>query len=164
MSSHPTYLPTKAYFYATGNTPAVDLLDSIPPQDDGRVLILGCGDPRNILHSVYTRGDPGKETSSLLLNHSLINRWEGDRRLDVTCCDIEPAVIGTRFDLIFTVSQSAHSYRSTECSAVDSDHRAGSQLGEHFATNMGSLLPSVSGQDYSRPRRFPVPKAGRSLS
>ncbi|KDQ29743.1 hypothetical protein PLEOSDRAFT_1040377 [Pleurotus ostreatus PC15] len=87
MSSHPTYLPTKAYFYATGNTPAVDLLDSIPPEDDGRVLILGCGDPRNILHSVYTRGDPG------------------DRRLDVTCCDIEPGVIARNVLLLTLITE-----------------------------------------------------------
>ncbi|KAK0726535.1 hypothetical protein B0T21DRAFT_413862 [Apiosordaria backusii] len=60
-------------FYPFGNTPAVCLTQNLPPEAPAKILILGCGDLRNVLFT----------------NHS-----DGARRkLDFTCCDIEAAVI-----------------------------------------------------------------------
>jgi len=49
----PTHLLTASFFYAIGNTPAVNLTGSVPPDQDADVLLLGCGDVRNVLFSVY---------------------------------------------------------------------------------------------------------------
>ncbi len=46
-------LPTR-FFYAIGNTPAVSLVSHQPPGSESvDILLLGCGDPRNILYTVY---------------------------------------------------------------------------------------------------------------
>ncbi|ATZ58019.1 hypothetical protein BCIN_15g05040 [Botrytis cinerea B05.10] len=45
------------FFYPFGNTPAINLLQSRRPaceNDDAvRVLLLGCGDPRNLLFTLW---------------------------------------------------------------------------------------------------------------
>ncbi|KAK3989369.1 hypothetical protein QBC44DRAFT_267148 [Cladorrhinum sp. PSN332] len=61
------------HFYPFGNTAAVSLTQTLPPEKQpASVLLLGCGDVRNILFSIHS--DPG-------------------RKLDITCCDIETAII-----------------------------------------------------------------------
>ena len=65
---------TLVYFYPIGNTPAVCLTQNLPPEQNADILLLGCGDVRNILFTVYAQQVP--------------------RRLDDTCCDIEPAILG----------------------------------------------------------------------
>jgi hypothetical protein len=52
--SHPVFWPTKSFFYPVGNTSPSSLLQHVPPNDDADILLLGCGDPRNILFSVYS--------------------------------------------------------------------------------------------------------------
>ena len=47
------HLQPIAYLYAFGNTPASCLTKSIPPDIDANLLLLGCGDVRNILFTVY---------------------------------------------------------------------------------------------------------------
>ena len=42
-------------FYPIGNTSAVDLTDTLTPEEKANVLLLGCGDPRNILFTVYSQ-------------------------------------------------------------------------------------------------------------
>jgi hypothetical protein len=42
------------YLYPAGNTPAVCLSQSLPPEQDGTLLLLGCGDVRNILFTIYS--------------------------------------------------------------------------------------------------------------
>lgn len=49
----PTHMLTSSFFYAAGNTPAVNLTSPIPADQDADVLLLGCGDLRNVLFSVY---------------------------------------------------------------------------------------------------------------
>ncbi|KAF2124344.1 hypothetical protein P153DRAFT_400973 [Dothidotthia symphoricarpi CBS 119687] len=72
------------FFYPAGNTPAVCLTQSLPPEQDAALLLLGCGDIRNILFTVY--GGVGL----------------GGRTLDFTCCDIEAETIA-RNVLILTL-------------------------------------------------------------
>ncbi|KAL2138755.1 hypothetical protein VTI28DRAFT_6314 [Corynascus sepedonium] len=68
----PGYANLWVHFYPIGNTPAVSLTQGLPPEKDANILLLGCGDIRNILFTVHS---------------------DNPRRMDVTCCDIEPAII-----------------------------------------------------------------------
>ena len=49
------FWPGSIFFYPIGNTSAVDLTDTLTPEEKANVLLLGCGDPRNILHTVYSQ-------------------------------------------------------------------------------------------------------------
>ena len=84
----PTYVQLKYWFYPIGNTPAVNLLREIPAcqeEETINVLSLACGDPRNVLFSLWCeRGHNTKRTISF------------------TCCDIEPAVLA-RNVMLFTL-------------------------------------------------------------
>ena len=51
---HPLVWPGKYYFYPIGNTSAVSLSTDIAPEDPARILLLGCGDPRNVLYTIFT--------------------------------------------------------------------------------------------------------------
>ena len=51
------FWPGPVPFYPIGDTPAVDLTDTLTPEDAARVLLLGCGDPRNILFTVHSQKD-----------------------------------------------------------------------------------------------------------
>ncbi|KAF9066737.1 hypothetical protein BDP27DRAFT_985080 [Rhodocollybia butyracea] len=73
--SKPLYWPGEHYFYPTGNTPAVSLTRDLPPETSANILLLGCGDPRNILFTIYNE-------------YSKSNRC-----LDITCSDIDPAIL-----------------------------------------------------------------------
>lgn len=45
------------YFYPVGNTSAVHLTRNLPIEEPADVLLLGCGDIRNVLFTVYTDQD-----------------------------------------------------------------------------------------------------------
>lgn len=76
-----TVVNTINYFYPLGNTPAVSLTQDLPPGEDADILLLGCGDARNILFTCFA--DP-------------------HRKLDITCCDIESAIIARNI-LLYTL-------------------------------------------------------------
>ncbi|KAF9448971.1 hypothetical protein P691DRAFT_704001 [Macrolepiota fuliginosa MF-IS2] len=86
--SHPTSWPSDTSFYPIGNTPPICLTDHLPPEVDAKILLLGCGDPRNILYTVNV--DHGAPDSGI-----------ENRLMDITCCDSEPAIIA-RNVLLFT--------------------------------------------------------------
>ncbi|OAP54571.1 hypothetical protein AYL99_11019 [Fonsecaea erecta] len=77
----PVVVDIVTYFYPIGNTPAVHLTRGVPYKQSANILLLGCGDVRNILFTVYSDQASG-------------------RKLDVTCCDIEPAVIARNILLL----------------------------------------------------------------
>jgi hypothetical protein len=53
--SHPPFWLTKQFFYPIGNTGAVSLTQDLSPeQSSADILLLGCGDPRNILFTLYS--------------------------------------------------------------------------------------------------------------
>jgi hypothetical protein len=63
-----TYINLRYWFYPIGNTPAVNLfrdkLSSATPGDELRVvkvLLLACGDPRNILFSLWCENKQGEQ-------------------------------------------------------------------------------------------------------
>ncbi|KIW67600.1 hypothetical protein PV04_06838 [Phialophora macrospora] len=71
-------------FYPIGNTPPVDLTESLPPGQDATILLLGCGDVRNVLFTSYVR--PATDKS----------------KLDITCCDVNAEIIA-RNALLYTL-------------------------------------------------------------
>ncbi|KAI2471065.1 hypothetical protein F4781DRAFT_141606 [Annulohypoxylon bovei var. microspora] len=80
----PSAMSYVTHFYPLGNTPAVSLTRGFPQGIDADILLLGCGDVRNILFTVYTeQGFP-------------------PRKLDITCCDVDTAIIA-RNVLLFTL-------------------------------------------------------------
>ncbi len=62
----PTYVNLQYFFYPIGNTPAVNLLRDQPLGDAGsdqqtvRILSIACGDPRNLLFSLWCEDGQGK--------------------------------------------------------------------------------------------------------
>lgn len=57
VMSHPFFWPGSYYFYPIGNTSAVSLIRDLPPEEHANVLLLGCGDPRHILYTIYSEAD-----------------------------------------------------------------------------------------------------------
>ena len=95
--SHLLLWPGLTYFYPLGNTSAVCLTESLPPEHNADMLLLGCGDPRHILYTVYadaTLSGAGRQLEIRALCMCLTHPTE-PRKLDVTCCDMEAAVLGT---------------------------------------------------------------------
>ncbi|KAK0443908.1 uncharacterized protein EV420DRAFT_1575331 [Desarmillaria tabescens] len=78
--------PKKTFFYPIGNTSPISLTQDHPPDIPADILLLGCGDPRNILYTLY----------------SDLRCGASHRRFDVTCCDIEPAILARNI-LLFTL-------------------------------------------------------------
>ncbi|KAK1673983.1 MYND finger [Colletotrichum godetiae] len=71
----PTVANSTSYFYALGNTPAINLAKNLPNGVDASLLLLGCGDVRNIIYTAYNEiGLPG-------------------RKLDITVNDIDEAIL-----------------------------------------------------------------------
>ncbi|KAG7043128.1 MYND finger family protein [Colletotrichum scovillei] len=71
----PTVANSTSYFYALGNTPAINLAKNLPNGVDASLLLLGCGDVRNIVYTAYNEiGLPG-------------------RTLDITVNDIDEAIL-----------------------------------------------------------------------
>jgi hypothetical protein len=60
--SKPLFWPGKHYFYAIGNTSAVSLARDMPPEKDINLLLLGCGDPRNVLFTLFCEPDTGEDS------------------------------------------------------------------------------------------------------
>ncbi|KAF2434974.1 hypothetical protein EJ08DRAFT_692880 [Tothia fuscella] len=85
----PTRIERTQFFYAAGNTPAVNLVQHLPPGDDASIPLLGCGDVRNVLFTAYADASPN------------ISKKTG-RQLDITCCDQDAEVIARNI-LLYTL-------------------------------------------------------------
>ncbi|EUC54469.1 MYND finger protein [Rhizoctonia solani AG-3 Rhs1AP] len=86
--SHPPFWLTKQFFYPVGNTAAISFTQDLSPEQSAAdILLLGCGDPRSILYTLY---------SDLTI---------GARKLDITCCDIQPAVLARNILLFSLLDQ-----------------------------------------------------------
>ena len=86
----PTYVQLKYWFYPIGNTPAVNLLRDLPAcqgEETIKILSLGCGDPRNLLFSLWC--EQGHNTK---------------RTVSFTCCDIEPAILARNVVLLTLIT------------------------------------------------------------
>ena len=49
--------PGQYYFYPFGNTSAVSLTTDLPIEEAALALLLGCGDPRNVLFTIFNEPD-----------------------------------------------------------------------------------------------------------
>lgn len=50
---HTAVLHKINFFYPVGNTPPVFLTETLAPEEAAQILLLGCGDPRSILFTIY---------------------------------------------------------------------------------------------------------------
>ncbi|TFY65882.1 hypothetical protein EVG20_g5216 [Dentipellis fragilis] len=105
--AHPIFWPRRSIFYPIGNTSPVCLTKDIAPDQSASVLLLGCGDPRNILYTLYASGTDKAICMSRL--ELLVDQAPDTcmaaavrRMLDFTCCDIDPAVLARNY-LLFTM-------------------------------------------------------------
>jgi len=57
----PVMVDIITFFYPVGNTSAVHLTRNLPREQTARILLLGCGDIRNIVFTVYMDQDSGKQ-------------------------------------------------------------------------------------------------------
>jgi hypothetical protein len=55
----PFVWPSKYFFYPIGNTSAVCLTRDLPLEEPANILLLGCGDPRNVLYTVFSEPKTG---------------------------------------------------------------------------------------------------------
>lgn len=83
---------TLGLFYPIGNTPAVSLTQSLPLKDPAQILLLGCGDLRNVLFTAHADGEFQAAGTGCVWN-SIIDQ-KPDRPLDITSCDVQAAIIG----------------------------------------------------------------------
>lgn len=58
--AHPLFWPGQYYFYPIGNTSAVSLTRDLPPEEPANILLLGCGDPRNVLYTIFCEPKHGE--------------------------------------------------------------------------------------------------------
>ncbi|KAG5634677.1 hypothetical protein H0H81_001127 [Sphagnurus paluster] len=52
--AHTVLWPKKTFFYPIGNTAPISFSQTLPPEIPANALLLGCGDPRSILYTVYS--------------------------------------------------------------------------------------------------------------
>ena len=57
--AHPLFLPAKYPFYPIGNTSAVCFTRDLAPEGPADILLLGCGDPRSILYTIFSEPSIG---------------------------------------------------------------------------------------------------------
>ncbi|KAI1431668.1 hypothetical protein GGR50DRAFT_689527 [Xylaria sp. CBS 124048] len=82
----PSFINLSEFFYPIGNTPSVCLTQSIPPNASADILLLGCGDVRNILFTNHVH----------------------QRKMDITCCDIQKAVLARNILLLSLIIDEAN--------------------------------------------------------
>jgi hypothetical protein len=102
--SHPVLWPKKTFFYPIGNTVPVCLTRDLSPEQPANILLLGCGDPRNILYTMFSGIKPSSgeyDINDFIVILSQILFASGSRALDITCCDVEPAVLGKKINDAF---------------------------------------------------------------
>ncbi|KAF7306260.1 MYND-type domain-containing protein [Mycena indigotica] len=73
--ARPLAFRNRAFHPISNSGPATSLLRDVAPEHSVNILALGCGDIRNVLYTVYS------ESENL------------NRKLDLTFCDVEPAVL-----------------------------------------------------------------------
>jgi len=67
MMYAPVVVEIVTYFYPVGNTSAVHLTRNLPREEPADVLLLGCGDLRNILFTVYIDQDLSQRASPICI-------------------------------------------------------------------------------------------------
>jgi hypothetical protein len=68
----PVVVDIVTYFYPVGNTSAVHLTRNLPRGQTAQILLLGCGDIRNIVFTVYMDQDSGENILQVSLISALM--------------------------------------------------------------------------------------------
>jgi hypothetical protein len=68
----PVVVDIVTYFYPVGNTSAVHLTRNLPHGQTAQILLLGCGDIRNIVFTVYMDQDSGEKILQVSLISALM--------------------------------------------------------------------------------------------
>ncbi|KAG9101414.1 hypothetical protein FS749_007221 [Ceratobasidium sp. UAMH 11750] len=89
--SHSLHWSSKAHFYPLGNTPPVCLTQDLSPEQSADILLLGCGDPRHILFTLYAD----------------LTVPQRPRPLTFTCCDLDPAILARNVILLTLLDDGA---------------------------------------------------------
>ncbi len=71
------------FFYAIGNTPAVCLTSELPPEQAADILLLGCGDVRNVMYTVYADLG-GRKCQSFAYDDFSVKRFIQHRGLSIS--------------------------------------------------------------------------------
>ena len=66
----PATLNLAQYFYPVGNTTPNDLTQTLPPGADANILLLGCGDVRNILFTAHCSGMSSLSSGRIFLSQT----------------------------------------------------------------------------------------------
>jgi hypothetical protein len=81
------------HFSPLRHEPATSLTQHLPPRASAKCLLLGCGEPRNILFTVFNDEHDG---TNLLMRVLAKNLGAFQHDYDFTCCDVEPAILGIK--------------------------------------------------------------------
>ena len=79
--AHTVLFAARNFFYPIGNTSAVVLTDTLAPEEPANLLLLGCGDPRNVLFTIYNQTDDSRflpfssRSTGSLVNFQPRERW-----------------------------------------------------------------------------------------
>ncbi|KAL6305497.1 hypothetical protein BKA93DRAFT_824905 [Sparassis latifolia] len=76
-------------FFPIGTTSAVCLTRDLSPEERADVLLLGCGDLRSVLYTIFCEA-------------------EKRRRLDFTCCDLDPGVLARNVLLLTMIADNTY--------------------------------------------------------
>ncbi|RVD88680.1 uncharacterized protein DFL_002856 [Arthrobotrys flagrans] len=92
---HAETFDRKGFYYPIGNSPAINLVGYLPQEINAEVLLLGCGDVRNVLFTLFTESS---DTAN-----------EAHRKYHFTCCDVEGAVIARNILLMAMILKNEES-------------------------------------------------------
>ncbi|KAF8593184.1 hypothetical protein BDV93DRAFT_393786, partial [Ceratobasidium sp. AG-I] len=141
--SHPTVWMAHTMFYPMGNTSAISLTQDLSPEQDADILLLGCGDPRNILLTIYSDVTSHGKISSL-----------GPRKMDITCCDMEPAILARNVLLFALIEDNEPIERTWDIFYHFHIDIAASKLITTFATELARASSSLSEWEKSKYHSF----------
>ena len=91
----PIFWPTEHYFEPIGTTSASCLTRDLPPEASANILLLNCTDCRNVLFTVFCE-PVDCECLTFFVGSGLwlMCTLAAQRRLDFTCSDIDPGILG----------------------------------------------------------------------
>ncbi|KAL8706540.1 MAG: hypothetical protein Q9201_000413 [Fulgogasparrea decipioides] len=100
-------------FYPIGNTPAVNFLRDTRFEDQQTVniLSLACGDPRNILFTIFSERESrrfSQRQQVIGVSNQAGASIDANTTFDFTTCDIEPAILARNIILLTLIEKFLH--------------------------------------------------------
>ncbi|GKT43438.1 uncharacterized protein ColSpa_03619 [Colletotrichum spaethianum] len=116
----PTVANSISYFYAVGNTPAINLAKNLPHGLDASILLLGCGDVRNILHTTYNEDGLPRNIFlfSLLLDNSASGNTPWNLYYNLHLEEADLSVLASQVKKLISASESLKSWKASSYGKV----------------------------------------------